>query len=447
MGTGGRRPWRRIAIVLGAIVVVAGVALALVNPRLTRYVESEAFRAELEKQTAKGLHFPAGAYSSIRRTGFLSAASDSFRAENGRKALTRMDAHGITARFNPLGVFLRRWQLDEIHIDGGEVGIHVYDPKPEPSPSKPWYHVFLPDRVYLRKVWSEPADVTWRFRNEKGGFFGTRLLITPHGRDFEYQATGGTLKGALIPDLPLRHTHLLITKTLLTLYALELEPAPKSDGFIKAEGTAGTREDKSIDFKVKFGKVPVRPWLPANWGEHVAGLAGGTVHWSGKSPKLETSQVRGLVRIEGGRVRHLPFLEKLSSITAKKSMEELELSECSAELDWDHPKMEIKNIAIEDKGKFRIEGSVSIREKSLGGAIQLGLAREYLDWLPNAREVFPSEKAGYLWTTVHLSGTIDKPEQDISPRIIDALKESPGAFLGVVFRQFGDWLRHAFGGE
>ena len=257
-----RRTW---VIVIGTVLVAVGVAIAVLSPRLTEYVESDKFRAELEKQTAKGLHFPAGKYAPIRRTGFLSAASDGFQAKNGRKALTTLETRGITASFNPLGIFLRRWQLDDVHIAGGEVGIQVYEPHPEPSPSKPWYHVFLPDRVYLRQVRSEPADVTWRFRNEKGGFFGTRLLITPHGRDFEYQATGGTLKGALIPDLPLRHTHLLITKTLLTLYELDLAPGPESNGFIHAEGTAGTREDKSIGFKVKFGKVPVGEWLPESW--------------------------------------------------------------------------------------------------------------------------------------------------------------------------------------
>jgi hypothetical protein len=48
---------------------------------------------------------------------------------------------------------------------------------------------------------------------------------------------------------------------------------------------------------------------------------------------------------------------------------------------------------------------------------------------------------------VHLSGTIDNPGQDLSPRIIDAFKESPGAFLGLIFRQFGDWLKDAFGGD
>src|SRR5256714_15515970 len=137
MGAARWRHWRRNAVVAGAIVVAAGAALALVNPRLTRYVESDAFRAELEKQTAKGLHFPAGTYAPIRRTGFLTAASDNFRAENGRKALSAMNARGITAQFNPLGIFLRRWQVDDLHIAGGEVGIQIYEPTPEPSVSKP----------------------------------------------------------------------------------------------------------------------------------------------------------------------------------------------------------------------------------------------------------------------------------------------------------------------
>jgi hypothetical protein len=432
-------------LILGVVFIAGCAGIALVNPRLTRYVESDEFRAELEKQTAKGLHFPAGNYAPIRRTGFLSAASDGFEARQGRKALTALEARGITARFNPLGVFLRRWQLDDVHIAGGEVGIQIYEPKPEPSPPKPWYHVFLPDRVYLRKVRSDPADVTWKFRNEKGGFFGTRLLITPHGRDFEYQATGGTMKGALIPDLPLRHTHLLITKTLLTLYELDLAPGPESDGFIRAEGTAGTREDKSVNFKVKFERVPVREWLPASWHDHVTGRAAGEVQWSGEKPKLEASRVRGTLRVADGRVSRLAFLQKLGAITGKKSIEELRLNECSAELDWESPRIEIKNIAVEDKGKFRIEGSVSIREKSLGGALRLGIAREYLEWLPRAEEVFPSEKAGYLWTTVHLSGTVDEPGQDLSPRVIEALKESPAAFLGLTFRLIGDWLKEAFG--
>jgi hypothetical protein len=68
--------------------------------------------------------------------------------------------------------------------------------------------------VYLKRIETPHANITWRFRSEQAGFFGTQLLITPHGLDFEYLATGGKLKMALLPDLDLRRAHLLITKTL-----------------------------------------------------------------------------------------------------------------------------------------------------------------------------------------------------------------------------------------
>ena len=78
---------------------------------------------------------------------------------------------------------------------------------------------------------------------------------------------------------------------------------------------------------------------------------------------------------------------------------------------------------------------------------EVGMTQGYLEWLPRAEEVFASERGGYLWTTVHLSGTIEQPRQDLSPRIIEALKESPEAFLVLVFRQFGEWLKNALGAE
>ena len=173
--------------------------------------------------------------------GFLAAAADRFQADNGRKALRAIDARGITARFNPWGVFIRRWQLDDVHIDSGEVEIQTYTPKPEPSPAKPWFHVFLPQRVYLKHVEANPADVIWRFRGEKADSSERDLAITPHGRDFNYQASGGTLKMALIPNLQLRDTHLLITGNCLRFTILICSRRDDPTGSIHAEGKAGTR--------------------------------------------------------------------------------------------------------------------------------------------------------------------------------------------------------------
>ena len=101
----------------------------------------------------------------------------------------------------------------------------------------------------------------------------------------------------------------------------------------------------------------------------------------------------------------------------------------------------MKNIAIEDPGKFRIEGTITFDNRSLGGALLLGLDRQHLAWLPNPEEIFPVVRGRYLWTTVHLSGTLDNPQQDFSPRLLSALNERPGALLGVMFRAVGTWLR------
>jgi len=438
-----RRNWLICAGAIGVFLVIIAGAVVLSSPRLTRYVESDRFRHALEKETAEGLHFPSAQYSRIRRTGFLMAQSESFRAGDGKKALKATDAHDIRAGFDPWGVFLRRWQLDELHIQSSKVEIQIYEHKPESPPAKPWFSIFLPNRVYLKRVETERADVTWRFRGAGAGFFGTRLLITPHDRDFNYEATGGTLKMAPIPDLYLRHARLLITKTLLTLYDVDLAPNAQSEGTLRGEGKAGIGKDKGVDCSASFDRLPIGAWLPSNWKAHFTGLATGAVHWTGKNPKLETSSGEGSLRVRGARIEHLPLLEELAAVD--KSFGHLQLNDCAMDVQWNYPCATIKNIALEDKGKFRMEGAISIDRDSLGGTVELGLARQHLDWLPKPEEVFTRQQRGYLWTTVHLSGTVDEPKQDLSPRVADAIKESPGTWLSLLFHEIGQWLKENFG--
>jgi hypothetical protein len=428
--------------------IAAGVGVTVFySPLLTHYIESDAFRTAMENETAKGLHFPECHYSPIRRTSALTAQTESFEARNGEKAMKSLDAHGITATFDPLGVFARQWRFTDVRVQSGDVEIQIYKPQPEAVAPKPWFAIFLPNKVYLKRIETPQANITWRFRSEQAGFFGTQLLITPHGPDFEYFATGGRLKMALLPDLDLRRTHLLITKTLLTIYDIDVASNSSSAESIHLQANAGIGEDKSVDLRANINQVPIRSWLPAEWKEHLAGSAFGDLHWAGKDPKLESSSGEGSLRVSEGRIDNLPVLEKLAEIAQKKSFEHLELNDCSLSFGWKYPKIDINNIAIEERGKFRIEGEMSIEQRRLRGTIRLGLTREYLDWLPNPEEVFSRKQGGYLWTNVRLSGTIDDPGQDLSPRIIELFKQSPGAYLRLLFRQFEGWLKKGFGGD
>jgi hypothetical protein len=425
------------------LAIAAGVA-SFFTPLFTRYIESNGFRAAMEDETAKGLHFPDAHYAPIRRTSALTAQSESFGADNGVKAMKSFDARGITAKFDPWGVFSRQWRFDEVHVQSGEVEIQIYEAHPEATTERPWFTAFLPNRVYLKRIESDQADITWRLRGEQAGLLRTRLLITPHGPDFEYRATGGRLKMPLLPDLDLRRAHFLITKTLVTVYDIDLASDSGSEESIHAQANAGFGKDKSVDFRANFNAVPVRTWLPAAWKGRVNGSAYGDLRWTGKDPKLESSSGEGSLRIRNGRIDDVPLLQKLAELSQKKSVERLELSDCSLHFAWRYPEIDIKDIFVEEKGKFRVEGDISINRRSLRGTLKLGLSRAYLDWLPNPEEVFSRPENGYLWTHVHLSGTIEHPGQDLSPRIIELFKESPGAYLGLLFRQFGDWLKRAF---
>ena len=436
-----------IAIAIFLIIAFAGGVAVSLSPLLTGYVEGDDFRVAMEEETAKGLHFPQAQYAPIRRTGAFTAQSDNFKADNGQKAMKSLNARGVTAQFDPWGVFLREWRLDDVHVQSGEVEIQIYEAHPEPVKPKPWFTIFLPNRVYLKKIHSDQANITWRFRDEQAGFFGTQLLITPNGRDFDYFATGGRLKMVPVPDLDLRRTHLLITKTLLTLYDLDLASDSSTDESIQAQGHAGLGEDKSIEVKANFNSVRIRRWLPAEWKGRFEGSAFGDLHYSGKNPKLENSSGEGSLRIQNGRIDDLPFLKKLGELAQKKSFERLNLNECSLAFAWRYPEIEIKDITMEEKDKFRIQGEISIKRRILRGTIRLGLTREYLDWLPTPEEIFSRRSNGYLWTDVHISGTIDEPRQDLSQRVIELFKESPGAYLGLLFRQCGDWLKKTFGGD
>jgi hypothetical protein len=435
------------AIAILVVIVAATGTILFFSPLATRYIESDAFRVAMENETAGGLHFPSGHYSSIRRTSPLTAQAESFEASNGERALKFVDSHGITARFDPWGVFIRQWKFRDIHVESGEVEIQIYEANPEGVTSKPWFAFFLPNRVYIKRIEAEHSDVTWRFRGERAGFFGTRLLITPHDRDFDYVATGGKLKMALLPELYLHRADVLITKTLMTINDVDLASDERNKGSIRGKGTAGIGKDRSIDFSANFESVPIRDWLPEKWKEHLSGSAFGDVHWIGDNPKLEDSSGEGSLRVRDGRADNLPFMEKLAELAREKSFEHLDLTDCSLNFTWRYPSIEIKDIALEEKGKFRVEGVISIDRRALTGTIQVGINRRHLDWLPNPEEIFSRRESGYLWTTVHLSGTIDQPKQDLSARVIELFKESPGAYLQLLFRQFEGWLRRTFGGD
>ncbi len=429
------------------LVPILAIALALwwFNPRLTAYLEGPSFKAELDKQTSKGLHFT-GAYSSIKRTGFATGASPHFEASEGVKAFKSVVADDITGEFNPWGVFLRRWQLQYINIRSGRAEIQIYEPKPDHKPPKPWYAIFMPDRVYLKEVTCDSTDIIWHMRKKEAGFYGAWLLITPYGRDFEYHATGGKLKIPSLPDLTLRDLHMVITKEWITLHEIHLSEGEK--GTLSAKGKAGLKSDKSMQMSANFADIPIGAWIPKSGAEEVRGSASGELDMQSPDEKIETSSGQGSVRLQNARVGGLPFLDYVASATRNKSIEQLELSQCSLAFQWKYPRVEARDIKVEAKGEFRIEGGIVVDGGKIDGQVEFGVSERNIAWLPKAKEqIFTRPEGGYFWTKVRLGGTLKEPTNDLIPRLTETLKASPDVSAGLFFRQLGEWFEQKFKGN
>jgi hypothetical protein len=70
---------------------------------------------------------------------------------------------------------------------------------------------------------------------------------------------------------------------------------------------------------------------------------------------------------------------------------------------------------------MRIEGAFTVVGGQIDGTFQVGVTPSSLQWLPGSQErVFTVARAGYLWTPMRLTGAIEHPSEDLTPRLAAA---------------------------
>ena len=57
----------------------------------------------------------------------------------------------------------------------------------------------------------------------------------------------------------------------------------------------------------------------------------------------------------------------------------------------------------------------------MDGTFQVGVTPGSLQWLPGSQgKVFTASRDGYLWTSMRLTGPVDSPTEDLTPRLVAA---------------------------
>jgi hypothetical protein len=427
---------KRIAVVAGAFAAAAVMiaVVVLLNGRITTWVESPRFQDLLDRETSKGLKLT-GNCSPMIRVGLLGLHTDSFTGTDGYKTIVNLQAQDISGTFNPLGVVLKRWEIDALRVKSASVMLQKTEATPGASkgvPWPPWWALFWPYRVQLADVQVEDGNILWKLQDKESGIYHTAVEITPNGHDFEYDARGGDFKTPMTPPLQVLHAHVLIRKPRLYCNAFVLGDDPAHpEETLSLQGDAGLQDDRSMQLKIDLTSFKVAPWLPEKIRAHIAGQASGHFEYTSTGTGLETGHGTGKLSIVNGVLSGLAPVREYVTVTGSPDPGDMPLKVCQSDVRWEAGAVTVANIEVECDGVFRLTGTITIAaDKSLTGQVELGLSDPYLRWLPTARSnIFTRDEGPYHFTTIHFSGTAQKPEQDLSPRIAHEVGKSPALAL------------------
>jgi len=422
--------WGRVAAWTGgALTLLAFVGYFLSTFLLNRYLRSEAFRTLVSEKTAAFFRVE-GEYQPIHNNGF-SFYSDGYdaRGEAG-SPLKGLRADQIRADFEPAALFEGAWQVSNVQIQRVKITLSNLSPQPtapafgfgapsSAAASSGRQFSWIPNRFELKRARIEEADFQWSAPVGTGSLRQMRLLLEPSGHDLLVTGYGGRLQQAGCPEFTVDHLKLRCSpqRLFLTDSLLHLGEAES----FEVSGQADRGAARALDLLVKFNGVSITPFLPVDWRARVKGNASGDAHITGSFADAASMEARGTLALAGAQLEALPLLDRIANFTSTRQFRQFALQKAEAAFVWTKAKLTVSKLIAESEGLIRLEGGCTVERGTLQGAFQLGVTPSSLRWLPGSRErVFTQDRDGYVWTTLQISGPLDRLHEDLSERLVAA---------------------------
>lgn len=421
--------WFRL--IVGAM-VVALVGMLGGYLWLKSWLHGEDFRAMLSTQAGEAMNAQAE-FGAFRWDGTV-VDSPSFMAE-GPGVMRSVDAKGLSidiglGRVRERVVELRNARVNQIDLKFDLRGDAMDAPQltdeditpPSVKAAKPaaWYDRFVPDQVELSELKVDQSSVTLQLEGGPIEFSGTRWDVEPDQAQGSYRAVGQggviTSPWKLVPPLELSSAKLRYQDGAVFLTEADFRLYER--GGLQLAGEASVTGD-GYSFDGKLRDVMANEVLPEDWSQRVEGRI--------TSDFTIADRGRGLV-IDGdldfanGVLTGLPVLDSLGAYGGNPRFRRLVLSEAAVRYSWEGGRIILSDIAIGAEGLIQVEGRLNIEEDDrIDGRFEVGLTPGTLARIPGAEtKVFLPGKRGLLWTSLHVTGTLDDPKEDLTDRLIAA---------------------------
>lgn len=202
-------------------------------------------------------------------------------------------------------------------------------------------------------------------------------------------------------------------------------------------------EDERAAIDIDVERMMLEACLPVTFKNKVDGVLSGTISWRWTGDEMGRGSGGGTFRLKGGRLKGFKFQRFLARFF--KEDKYLDFPVQRASLDWEHSEQKgtvVRNVDIYAKDIAGLRGELRVApDGSLSGVVYAGVTEGALTWLPKATEtVFPKYEDGMYWAKVTLSGTEEKPENDLTEQILRQLRKYPLAMAVLVARGLSWWI-------
>lgn len=412
---------------------VAALGLAVVGMGggylwLRSWLHGESFRHMLAASADKELRVKSE-FGPFQWSGTRMETS-AFKAD-GEGVVKSIDAEGLQVEIGLGGWWKDVWQVDnararriEIEIDTTAADrVKKLPPKadePVRPKEKKWYDSLIPHEVELRQVEIDRSSLSVLTESGAIGIAGTAWRLTPDGAKGSYRAEGSDgvvqMPWKWAPPMQLGRARLRYQED--TVFLTDADFQVYESGRLDLSGEMSAKGD-GYAFNGQLRDVTCAEVLPENWKQRLGGKV--DAEFSVEQRKGKPS-VSGHLDLTDGVLTALPLLDALSAYADTTRFRRLALQEAKTDFEWEDGALRLGDLVIASEGLVRLEGSLRMdREQRLDGRFRLGLVPGILSKIPGAEtSVFSPGERGLLWTDLHITGTVEDPEEDLTARLIEA---------------------------
>jgi hypothetical protein len=415
--------FRKIAgysfVALFVLLLVAAIAMPI---GFRSYLHSEAFRLKIGEAAGKALK--AEAEIQPPRLSGTTAYTDGFKAHGSpESAFRELKAEQIRADFNWHGLLRRKWQVDEVAVEKLEVELADRDrtsPRATATPTEPAPHV--PDgpkwEFDLRKA--TVRDSRWRWGGSSmpaGEVSQASLNVTPLDDAWLIAVNGGKLRQTGWPEIGIDSAHLRYRGGMLFVTESQLH---QGNGVARATGEIDLKQ--RLDLQVVVEGLDVTPLLTGDWRARLTGkMFGEATVRAGLGENKTPVSITGHARLNGGQLTALPVLDQIATFTQTQRFRTVALSTASLDFTQEGDRFTARNVIAEAEGLMRVEGNFTLAAGQIDGTFEVGVTAASLQWLPGSQSrVFTTARNGYYWAPLRLTGPVENPTEDLTPKLAQA---------------------------